>query len=205
MFGLRKHGSGGWRAAYGTDLKPQPWKRCHPPCFRRVIGPAKALYRNPFSASRRAEKKKKQKETRRSPPPAPTSWAGPFSPAPGFGSRHNIQAVGGAKPRLVRRSASARRWKRLSETHGCNQNDFSGRLALSGREQSPRPLNAKRPQGPATPQPWVTLRACRRSLHPRLCSFAPTALSFRRKRLFAFQEGMPLKRAVSKRLHCLPP
>ena len=111
--------------------------------------------------------------------------------------RQNI-AVGGAKPRLVRRSASARRWKRLSETHGCNQNDFSGRLALSGREQSPRPLNAKRPQGPATPQPWVTLRACRRSLHPRLCSFAPTALSFRRKRLFAFQEGLPLKRACQK-------
>ncbi len=84
--------------------------------------------------------------------------------------RQNI-AVGGAKPRLVRRSASARRWKRLSETHGCNQNDFSGRLALSGREQSPRPLNAKRPQGPATPQPWVTLRACRRSLHPRLVCY----------------------------------
>ncbi len=116
MFGLRKHGSGGWRAAYGTDLKPQPWKRCHPPCFRRVIGPAKALYRNPFSASRRAEKKKKQKETRRSPAPAPTSWAGPFSPAPGFGSRHNIQAVGGAKPQ-----------KRLSETHGCGHAFFQAR------------------------------------------------------------------------------
>ncbi len=175
MFGLRKHGSGGWRAAYGTDLKPQPWKRCHPPCFRRVIGPAKALYRNPFSASRRAEKKKKQKETRRSPAPAPTSWAGPFSPAPGFGSRHNIQAVGGAKPR-----------KRLSETHGYGQVFF-------------------RPPGQAALRPWVALRACRRSLHPRLCSVAPTALSFRRKKLFTFQKGLPLKRAVAKWLHYLPP
>ena len=93
MSGLRKHGSGRWRATSGTCLMHRGGMHCHLPCFSSS-GPEEhpTVNQEMESDARQSPKEKEPKRNAPKPRAGSDEYGDPFSPSPGFGSRHNLQA-----------------------------------------------------------------------------------------------------------------